>query len=296
MSITVATFYKFVPLKDCAELQRSLQTLCDSHHLQGTILLAEEGINATIAGHEAGVLQVIDGLKSDPRLADLTVKTAIADAVPFGHMKVKIKREIVTLGQPAVNPTEHVGTYVNPQDWNRLITDPEVVLVDARNDYEVNIGTFQGAVNPHTDAFRQLPDYLQTHLDPAEHKKVAMFCTGGIRCEKATSYLLQRGFEEVYHLQGGILKYLEDVPEAESLWEGECFVFDERVAVRHGLQPGSYDLCHACGLPISPEDKTSPQYEAGIACPHCYPNQTPEKRAKQVMRKYQHEQKKHRQA
>lgn len=294
MSVTVATFYKFVSLKDCAAIQRSLQVLCDSHHLQGTILLAEEGINATLAGSEDSVFKIIDWLKSDPRLADLTVKTAIANEPPFGRMKVKIKPEIVTLGQSAVDPTEQVGTYIRPQDWNRLITDPDVVLVDARNDYEVNMGTFRGSVNPHTEAFRQLPEYLQTHLKPAEHKKVAMFCTGGIRCEKATAYLLQQGFEEVYHLQGGILKYLEEVPEAESLWEGECFVFDERVAVRHGLQPGSYDLCYACGQPISQEDKASPYYEAGISCPHCYPTQTPEKRAKQVMRKYQNDQKKRR--
>ncbi|MEL6383181.1 MAG: rhodanese-related sulfurtransferase [Cyanobacteria bacterium J06626_18] len=291
MPVTVATFYKFVSLEDCAELQRSLQAVCDGNALQGTILLAPEGINATITGTETGIDQVVTWLKSDPRFVDLVVKTAIAAEHPFGRMKVKVKREIVTLDQPLAKPTEQVGTYVSPQDWNRLITDPEVMLVDARNEYEVNIGTFKGAVNPQTQAFRQLPDYLQTHLNPQEHKKVAMFCTGGIRCEKATSYLLKQGFEEVYHLQGGILKYLEEIPEAESLWEGECFVFDERVTVCQGLQPGNYDLCRACGNPISAADKASPQFEAGISCPHCYPTQTPERHAKQVMRKYQYDQK-----
>ncbi|MEO0985565.1 MAG: rhodanese-related sulfurtransferase [Cyanobacteria bacterium J06639_14] len=291
MSITVATFYKFVAIKDCAELQRSLQNCCDANNLQGTILLAEEGINATIAGSEAGVTHVVDWLKIDARFADLRIKTAITDEPPFKRMKVKIKREIVTLDQPVAKPSEQVGTYISPHDWNRLITDPEVVLVDTRNEYEVGIGTFKGAVNPHTQAFRQLPDYVDNHLDPQKHKKVAMFCTGGIRCEKATAYLLQQGFEEVYHLQGGILKYLEEVPEAESLWEGECFVFDERVTVCHGLEVGNYDLCRACGQPISQEDKASPYFEAGITCPHCYPMQTPEKRAKQMMRKYQYDQK-----
>ena len=291
MSVIVATFYKFVSLEDCAGLQRSLQAVCDDNALQGTILLAAEGINATISGTERDIDTVLAWLKADPHFGDLVVKKAITNEHPFARMKVKVKREIVTLDQPSAKPTEQVGTYISPQEWNRLITDPEVILVDARNDYEVNIGTFKGAVNPQTQAFRQFPDYLQTHLNPHDHKKVAMFCTGGIRCEKATSYLLKQGFEEVYHLQGGILKYLEEIPEAESLWEGECFVFDERVTVRHGLQPGNYDLCRACGNPISQQDKASPQFEVGISCPHCAPTQTPEKRAKQVMRKHQYDQK-----
>lgn len=291
MSVVIATFYKFVYLEDCVALQRSLRRLCDNLHLQGTVLLAAEGINASVSGSETSIFQVIDWLRADPRFSDLTVKTAMAVQHPFGRMKVKIKSEIVTLGQPDVNPTEQVGVYVSPQDWNRLITNAEVALIDARNEYEVNIGTFQGAVNPHTDAFRQLPGYLQTNLNPCNHKKVALFCTGGIRCEKATSYLLKQGFEEVYHLQGGILKYLEEIPATESLWEGECFVFDERVTVLHGLKLGTYELCRACGQPISPDDKRSPHYEACISCPHCYLNMTPEKWAKQVMRKYQHEQK-----
>lgn len=291
MSIVVATFYKFVSVEDCVALQRSLQTLCAQAHLRGTILIAQEGINATVSGSEIGMAQLLDWLHGDPRFSDLPVKTALAETHPFSRMKVKIKREIVTLGQPDADPTQQVGTYISPQAWNQLITDPDVVLVDARNDYEVNIGTFRGAINPHTDSFRELPEYVQTHLDPQQHKKVAMFCTGGIRCEKATAYLLNQGFEEVYHLHGGILKYLEEVPEDQSLWQGECFVFDERVTVRHGLQQGTYDLCRACGNPISPADQASPQYEAGISCPHCYATMTPEKRAKQVMRKLHYAQK-----
>ncbi len=291
MSFVVATFYKFVVLEDCASLQRSLQTQCEAAALKGTILLASEGINATIAGTAAGIEQLLAHLQQDERFADLPVKTAIATQQPFARMKVKIKREIVTFGQASADPTEQVGIYVSPQEWNQVITDPDVVLIDTRNEYEVNIGTFKGAVNPHTDAFVEFPDYVRTHLNPQQHKKVAMFCTGGIRCEKATSYLLSQGFETVYHLHGGILKYLEEVPTTESLWEGECFVFDERVTVRHGLEPGNYDLCRACGHPISEADQRSPQYEPCISCPHCYDQLTPEKRAKQAMRKYQHDRK-----
>lgn len=291
MSIVIATFYKFVPLQDCEALQRSLQTLCTAEDLRGTILLAAEGINATVSGNVIGIEYLITTLKEDPRFTDLTLKRAVADEQPFARMKVKIKREIVTFGQPTANPAQQVGTYVSPQDWNQIITDPEVILIDTRNEYEVNIGTFKGAENPHTESFGDFPAYVQTHLDPARHKKVAMFCTGGIRCEKATSYLLHQGFESVYHLQGGILKYLEEVPATESLWEGECFVFDERVTVQHGLEPGNYDLCRACGHPISEADKRSPHYEPCISCPHCYPAMTPEKRTKQMMRKLQYEQK-----
>ena len=203
------------------------------------------------------------------RLADLTHKTSYAEAQPFERMKVKLKKEIVTLGQP-VSPTKKVGTYVDPKSWNQVISDPEITVVDTRNAYEVDIGTFKGATNPETDSFREFPDYAASQLDPAKHKKVAMFCTGGIRCEKASSYLLEQGFEQVYHLKGGILKYLEEVPKEDSLWEGECFVFDQRVTVQHGLELGSYDMCHGCGYPISETDIQSPHYQPGIACPHCY--------------------------
>ncbi|MEO1095607.1 MAG: rhodanese-related sulfurtransferase [Cyanobacteria bacterium J06638_28] len=291
MSVVIATFYKFVSLQDCGDLQRSLQALCHAKGLRGTILLAEEGINATVSGTETGITQLITALQADPRFTDLTIKQAIANEQPFARMKVKIKREIVTFGQPRTNPTQQVGTYVSPHDWNQIIADPDVLLIDTRNDYEVNIGTFKGATNPHTESFRDFPTYVQNNLDPTRHKKVAMFCTGGIRCEKATAYLLDQGFESVYHLQGGILKYLEEVPSADSLWEGECFVFDERVTVQQGLEPGNYDLCRACGHPISEADQRSPHYEPCISCPHCHSTMTPEKHAKQVMRKLQYEQK-----
>lgn len=292
MSVNVATFYKFVPIENCSDLQRSLQSLCDVWELRGTILIASEGINATVSGEHSNLSELLAWLQADDRFSDMTAKLSTAIAHPFARMKIKVKREIVTLGQPEANPNDQVGTYVAPSEWNQLIQDPDVVLVDARNDYEFNIGTFEGAINPKTESFRQLPDYLNATLDPQQHKKVAMFCTGGIRCEKATAYLLKQGFQEVYHLKGGILKYLEEVPESLSLWRGECFVFDERVAVRHGLQPGSYDLCYGCGNPVSAADKAHPHYEAGISCPKCYEILTAEKRAKQKMRKLQHDQKK----
>lgn len=287
MGLVVATFYKFVKLPDYREMRSPLQQLCETAGVKGTLLLALEGINGTLAGTRRGIDAVLTGLRSDVRLADLTVKESTAHYPPFERMKVKLKREIVTLGVPEVDPTEQVGTYVAPEDWNQVISDPEVLVLDTRNDYEVQIGTFKTAVNPQTQSFREFPDYVQTHLDPSQHKKVAMFCTGGIRCEKATSYLLAQGFEQVYHLQGGILKYLEAVPADESLWEGECFVFDERVAVRHGLQPGSYEMCLACGYPINAADKASSQYQPGIACPHCYDTLTEEKRTRQEERQRQ---------
>ncbi|MEM9978358.1 MAG: rhodanese-related sulfurtransferase [Cyanobacteria bacterium P01_D01_bin.2] len=270
MSWSVITFYKFVHLDNAADLRQPLIDVCRKQSIKGTVLLAQEGINATLSGKETGLSAVLSHLKQDPRLADLTHKTSWAKEQPFERMKVKLKKEIVTLGQPQVSPTQKVGTYVEPQDWNRVISDPEVMVIDTRNSYEVDIGTFQGATNPETDSFREFPTYANQQLDPAKHKKVAMFCTGGIRCEKASSYLLDHGFEQVYHLKGGILSYLETVPAAESLWEGECFVFDERVAVQHGLEPGSYAMCHGCGHPVSEKDVQSSHYEPGIACPHCY--------------------------
>lgn len=283
--LVIATFYQFVSLPDCAEWRSPLLERCRALDLKGTILLATEGINGTIAGTRSAIDILLAELRADPRLANLEHKEAPATQPPFERMKVKLKREIVTLGQPEANPSQQVGTYVPPKAWNALISDPEVIVIDTRNEYEVSIGTFQNAINPHTTSFREFPQYVQTHLNPQRHPKVAMFCTGGIRCEKASAYLLHHGFQAVYHLQGGILKYLEEVPANESLWQGECFVFDDRVAVGHGLEPGSYDLCAACGHPISDADKTSPHYEFGICCPHCYPDLTPEKRAKQEARK-----------
>ena len=270
MSWSVITFYKFVHLDNVADLRQPLIDICNEQDIKGTILLAQEGINATLSGTEMALSAVLSHLKQDPRLTDLTHKTSCAKEQPFERMKVKLKKEIVTLGQPQVSPTQKVGTYVEPQDWNQVISDPDVVVIDTRNSYEVDIGTFQGATNPETVSFREFPTYANQQLDPAKHKKVAMFCTGGIRCEKASSYLLEHGFEQVYHLKGGILSYLEKVPAAESLWEGECFVFDERVAVQHGLEPGSYAMCHGCGHPVSEKDMRSSHYEPGITCPHCY--------------------------
>lgn len=287
MSIVVAAFYKFVKLPDYAELRSPLLELCLAQGIRGTILLAAEGINGTIAGTRQGIDAVLTGLRSDDRFADLEQKESIADEMPFDRLKVRLKQEIVTLGIPAVDPTEQVGRYVEPQDWNELITNPEVTLVDTRNQYEVNIGTFQGAKNPETATFRQFPQYVEQQLDPAQHKKVALFCTGGIRCEKATAYLLAQGFEEVYHLKGGILKYLEEVPPEKSLWQGECFVFDQRVAVQQGLEPGTHEMCLSCGHPISEADKASADYEAGISCPYCIDRLTPEKRARQRAKRQQ---------
>jgi UPF0176 protein len=278
MSLVVATFYKFVKLPDYAELRSPLLELCLAQGIRGTLLLASEGINGTIAGSRQGIDAVLTRLRADDRFADLEHKESMAIEMPFDRLKVRLKREIVTLGVPKVDPTEQVGTYVEPQDWNNLITDPEVTLVDTRNQYEVNIGTFQGAKNPATATFRQFPQYVERQLDPAQHKKVALFCTGGIRCEKATAYLLAQGFEEVYHLKGGILKYLEEVPAENSLWQGECFVFDQRVAVQQGLELGTHEMCLSCGHPISESDKASSDYEAGISCPHCIDRLTPEKR------------------
>ncbi len=277
----VATLYKFVKLPDFAEKREPLLSYCQGQGIKGTILLAEEGINGTIAGSRQAIDSVLWFLRSDPRLADLEHKESYTETPPFERMKVRLKQEIVTLGLPEIDPNEQVGTYVTPEEWNNLISDPEVTVIDTRNDYEVNIGTFQGAENPQTASFREFPDYVRQHLDPTKHKKVALFCTGGIRCEKASSFMLAQGFAEVYHLKGGILKYLEKIPAQASLWQGECFVFDERVAVSHGLESGSYELCLSCGRPISEEDKLSPKYEPGISCAHCFDSLTDEKRARQ---------------
>ena len=277
----VATFYKFVSLPDYAALRQPLLEYCLSQNIKGTILLAEEGINGTISGDRARIDAVLSWLRNDPRLADLEIKESSAESPPFARMKVRLKKEIVTLGIPEVDPNKQVGKYVTPQEWNEIISDPEVVVIDTRNDYEVEIGSFKGAKNPKTASFRQFPEYVAQKLDPQQHKKVAMFCTGGIRCEKASSYMLAQGFKEVYHLKGGILKYLEEIATDSSMWEGECFVFDERVTVKQGLELGNYDLCYACGHPISEEDKASPKYEPIVSCPHCYDILTPEKKARQ---------------
>lgn len=268
-------------------MQHPLLLHCQEQGVRGTILLAAEGINGTVAGSSQAIASLLTFLRSDPRLVDLESNESYADLPPFERMKVQLKKEIVTLGMPEVNPNHQVGTYVDPKDWNTLISDPEVVVIDTRNDYEVNIGTFKGAKDPKTASFRQFPNYVQNQLDPTQHKKVALFCTGGIRCEKASSFMLEQGFQEVYHLKGGILKYLEEVPAEESLWQGECFVFDQRVAVRHGLEAGTHNLCRACGRPISQADQVSPQYQAGISCPYCFDDLTEAKKARQEARQQQ---------
>jgi UPF0176 protein len=282
--VVVASFYKFVQLPDCAVMQSQLRDYCAAQAIRGTILLATEGINGTIAGSQVAIDAVLAYLRADPRLADLEHKESSAVRMPFDRLKVRLKREIVTLGVPVADPSQQVGTYVEPQDWNALIADPEVLVIDTRNQYEVDIGTFESAHNPGTRCFREFPAYVQQHLDPAKHRKVAMFCTGGIRCEKASSFMLAQGFQEVYHLKGGILKYLETVPAEESRWQGECFLFDQRVAIQRGLEPGTHEMCLGCGHPISEADKCSPDYEAGISCPYCVADLTEAKRQRQQAR------------
>lgn len=266
----VAALYKFVALPDYEQLQGRLLTLCQENNIQGTLLLAEEGINGTVAGTRGAIDALLAFLKADPRFNDLQHKEFLNEKQPFYRMKVRLKKEIVTLGAPGLDPRKAVGTYVKPENWDALINDPDTLLIDTRNDYEVEVGTFKGAVNPETATFREFKKFVEEKLDPVRDKKVAMFCTGGIRCEKSTSYLLSKGFENVYHLEGGILKYLEEIPKEESSWEGECFVFDQRVTVNHNLEKGSYDQCYACRYPITEEDKASPLYIEGIACPRCH--------------------------
>lgn len=276
--IVVAALYKFVKLSDFHALREPLLDRCLALNIRGTLLLAEEGINGTVAGSREAIDSLLAYLRSDSRLQDLSHKESYDDNQPFYRMKVKLKKEIVTMGVADIDPNEVVGTYVKPKDWNALISDPEVVVIDTRNDYEVEIGTFKGAIDPKTQSFRQFPDYVRQHYDPAKHKKVAMFCTGGIRCEKASAYMKQEGFEEVYHLEGGILKYLEEVDEASSLWQGECFVFDNRVSVKQGLEPGQYALCHGCRRPITDQDKLSDKFEEGVSCPACHDSLSDEQR------------------
>ena len=283
----VAAFYLFTPLDELESLQASVRRCCEEHDVRGIVLLAPEGINSTIAGSRDGVLAVLDHLRNDPRLAELQWKESQAASPPFRKLRVRLKREIVTMGVPGVDPRDLVGTYVKPEDWNDLISDPEVVVIDTRNDYEVEIGTFKDAVNPDIESFSQLPAWLEANLDPASKPKVAMFCTGGIRCEKSTSLLKRAGVDEVYHLDGGILKYLEQVPEPESLWEGECFVFDERVSVGHGLATGPHELCRACRFPLGPEDKQSSLYTEGVSCPRCHDRTTDEQKQRFADRQQQ---------
>ena len=270
MSFIVAAIYKFAQLEDYVDLRIPLLSIMRRNSVRGTILLAREGINGTIAGPRQGIDTVLSHIQSDTRLSGLSLKESSSDSQPFKRTKVRLKKEIVTMGVDGIDPGHLVGTYVKPADWNDLIADPDVTLIDTRNNYEVQLGTFDRAVDPHTASFREFPDYVDKQMDPDKHKRVAMFCTGGIRCEKATAYLKAKGFKEVYHLEGGILKYLEEVPESNSLWKGECFVFDGRVTVTHDLEPGDYSLCYACRQPMSDADKQASTYEKGVSCPRCY--------------------------
>ena len=268
--VVVSALYKFVRLENFEALQAPLLEVMKKNEVKGTLLLAEEGINGTIAGARNAIDNVLAWIKSDDRLSSLVHKESFDTEIPFYRTKVKLKKEIVTMGVQGIDPKQVVGTYVKPKDWNALISDPDVLLVDTRNDYEVGVGTFKDAINPKTETFREFPQYVKDNLDPEKHKKVAMFCTGGIRCEKSTAYLKEQGFDEVYHLEGGILKYLEEVPEEETMWKGECFVFDNRVVVNHALEKGSYDQCYACRWPITEEDKNKEQYVRGVSCHQCF--------------------------
>jgi UPF0176 protein len=276
--IVVAALYHFVSLDNYQELRQPLLKAMLKNNIKGTLLLAQEGINGTVAGSQSSIDRLLDWIRADERLQDVRCKFSYDDEMPFYRSRVKLKKEIVTMGVEDIDPNRSVGTYVKPANWNALISDPEVTLVDTRNAYESAIGSFKNATTPNTESFREFPQYVADKLDPGKHRKVAMFCTGGIRCEKSTAYLKQQGFDEVYHLQGGILKYLEEVPESESLWQGECFVFDNRVSVNHVLEKGSYDQCHACRLPITQSDKLSEKYQQGVSCPACYHSKTDNQR------------------
>ena len=265
----VAALYHFTRFADPKALQGPLQDVCVANGVKGSLLLAGEGINGTIAGPRSGIDTVLGYIHSMPGCADFEHKESLATEPPFLRMKVKLKKEIVTMGQPHVDPTASVGNYIDPKDWNDLIAQDDVVVIDTRNDYEVEIGTFQGAVDPETKSFGEFPAWWEENKDRFHNKRVAMFCTGGIRCEKSTNYLLGEGVDDVYHLKGGILKYLEEVPAEESSWDGECFVFDSRVSVKHGLEEGKYGLCYACRMPLAPEDYDKPEYEKGVSCHRC---------------------------
>lgn len=269
MSYLVAALYKFEPLPHYAELQAPLKAFLSAHEIKGILLLAPEGINGTLSGPEAGVRAVLDHLRSLPGLADLEHKESWSDRAPFARLKVRLKQAIVYMGVPGADPNQDVGTYVTPTDWNALIQDPNTVLIDTRNDYEVKIGSFDGAIDPKTPNFSDFPAWVDENRALLQGKNIAMFCTGGIRCERATAYLKEQGFEQVFHLKGGILRYLELIPREQSLWHGQCFVFDRRVSVGHGLEPGGLSTCGGCRAPLTSQDLESPDYELGVSCPDC---------------------------
>jgi len=282
-ALTVAALYCFARFADCAATRTPLDSICRKQGIRGTLLLANEGINGTIAGALDRVAVVLEHIRGLPGCSDLEVKLSSAAAMPFHRMKIRIKREIVTMGEPDVDPAANAGTYVEPEDWNALISDHDTIVIDTRNEYEVAVGSFAGAINPKTSSFRDFPAWFRSARDElfgnGKQPRVAMFCTGGIRCEKSTAFLKQEGVQEVHHLKGGILKYLERVPAEASLWRGECFVFDERVSVGHGLKRGTHELCRACRQPLSRQDLASPHYEAGVSCAACHFLRTEEQRA-----------------
>lgn len=277
MDWTVAALYRFVALENLPKLQKQIKTVCDANDICGTLLIAPEGINGTIAGQGQAIHNIIDCLEEIAGVSEGELKYSHAKERPFRRIKVRLKKEIITMKAPEADPTKKVGTYVSPEQWNDLIKDPEVTLIDTRNNYETAVGIFKGAIDPQIETFTQFKDYVHNNMDPKKQKKVAMFCTGGIRCEKASSYMLAHGFEEVYHLKGGILKYLEDVPSDQSQWEGDCFVFDRRVAIGHNLEESPYQICYGCRFPLSPEDLQQSSYEKGVSCPHCIDKLTPER-------------------
>jgi UPF0176 protein len=285
--IRVTSLYQFARFNDCSGIKQMLKRQCELGELRGTLIVAPEGINGTIAGSDGAVEGVVQQIRSLPGCADMKVKDSHAGEMPFHRMKVKIKDEIVTMGEPDISPLQGVGEYVAPGDWNALISDPNTIVIDTRNSYEVRVGTFKNAIDPATKSFRDFPSWFRERRDSltgGRAPKIAMFCTGGIRCEKATALLKAEGLEEVYHLEGGILKYLEEIPAAESLWEGECFVFDQRVCLAHGLEAGTFEICHACRMPVAEEDKASPKYEEGVSCPGCYRARTLEQRERYAER------------
>lgn len=287
--IVVAALYHFVRLPDYRALRAPLFDCCERHGIKGTLLLAEEGINGTIAGPRAGIDAVLAHLRADARLASLEHKESFTDEPPFHRMKVKLRKEIVTMGVPSADPANVVGTYLDAQQWNELLADPDVLVIDTRNQYEIDIGTFQNALSPGTATFGEFPKFVETQLADHKQRKIAMFCTGGIRCEKTTSYLKSQDFENVYHLKGGILRYLETVPPEQNLWQGECFVFDQRVTVDKNLQPGSYVECLACRRIVSPQEQAQPEYKKGVSCPHCVNESSPEQKQRFAERAKQFE-------
>ncbi|MEQ8448910.1 MAG: rhodanese-related sulfurtransferase [Nitratireductor sp.] len=285
--VKIAALYRFCRLARPETLRQPLAAFCDRHGVKGTLILAPEGINGTVAGPDAGIDTLIAYLQREAGLGDLELKFSRAATMPFLRMKVRLKREIVSMGVEAVDPVAEAGTYVEAEDWNRLIDDPETVVVDTRNEYEVSLGTFAGALDPGTRRFRDFPAWAEAHREAFRGRKVAMFCTGGIRCEKATAYMKSIGIEEVFHLKGGILKYLEEVPAEASRWRGECFVFDERVSVGHGLAQGDASLCRACRHPLTGQDRGSPQFVEGVSCPHCADKRSAADRARYAERQRQ---------